>query len=966
MRRSITWRSVMPLCSFLVVFLTTVIVLESQQTVRFSHRWVFFLVGLAPWVWWLHHQGYHGLGRVRGLLALALRLILLGLFLMTLAGPRAVRENDDLALIYALDLSDSMSRPVQDEAIRYILETAGSKSEEDSVGLVLFGSDAAVELPPRQSFPFEAVNSQLAKDGTNLEKGLGLAAAVIPEENPGRIVLISDGTSTEGDVTTTLEQVHARGIAVDVLPVEMSLDKEAWLERIDLPTTVKVGESYEANVLLTALHQGSGTLIVQENGNEIFRQEVDFQTGKNRFTLPIYLREANYYEYTARLIMPEGEDGWEGNNVAVNDLFLRGKGKTLIVTNPDGDPRDWEPMVQALRESNRIIEIKDAYAFPRTAISLMPYDSVVFVNVPSDAFDAIQLEAVKRAVYSQGMGFLMVGGENSFGPGGYHRTPIEETLPVSMDIKQKKILPKGALVIILHTCEFEGGNTWGKRIAKQAVRVLGSEDEVGIVDYEGGKEQWIFPLTKVDNYERLAMKINQAQPGDMPTFAPTMQLAFDALKVNDAAMKHMIIISDGDPVPPTPPLVQAYVDGKISVSTIGINPHRPSDTAILESISEETGGRYYEPNDPEQLPSIFIKEAKTLKRSMIQNEPFTPRIEFPSPVLKGIDAAPELLGYVLTSAKPRSHTILRGPEDEEINPVLSTWRFGTGSAAAFTSDLSSNWGASWMRWDKYRAFVSQLLTEISRGEEESDLHLQVSASGNQGIISVEDHHDEPGFMEVQARVIGPDDREEVVTLSQVAPRQYHATFPLWGTGRYQVLAAGAGAGRSDKAISSLPVAYSPEYLQLQSNMKALKDIAERTGGRVLTGQETVLFDFERVTKESSRAVIDWFLILLACLVPLDVGLRRVQLDFSVIKGWFSRKKAKESSGKTMSALLKRKQAAVPETRRELARKAIVKPANKEAKPAPTTEPAPNDESNLSTTERLLARKRQREEERSDD
>ena len=203
MRSGVTWRSVVPLCLFLVAFLTTMIILESQQRVRLLHRWVFFLVGLAPWIWWLHHQGYHGLGRVLGLLALTLRLLLLGLFLMTLAGPRAMRENDDLALMYALDLSDSMSRPVQDEAIRYILETAGSKSEEDSVGLVLFGSDAAVELPPRQSFPFEAVNSQLSKDRTNLEKGLSLAAAVIPEENPGRIVLISDGTSTEGDVATT-------------------------------------------------------------------------------------------------------------------------------------------------------------------------------------------------------------------------------------------------------------------------------------------------------------------------------------------------------------------------------------------------------------------------------------------------------------------------------------------------------------------------------------------------------------------------------------------------------------------------------------------------------------------------------------------------------------------------------------------------------------------------------------------
>jgi hypothetical protein len=59
------------------------------------------------------------------------------------------KQHDKLSVMYALDLSDSMSRSVQDEAIRYILETAGGKEEDDEVGLVLFGRDAAVELPPR-------------------------------------------------------------------------------------------------------------------------------------------------------------------------------------------------------------------------------------------------------------------------------------------------------------------------------------------------------------------------------------------------------------------------------------------------------------------------------------------------------------------------------------------------------------------------------------------------------------------------------------------------------------------------------------------------------------------------------------------------------------------------------------------------------------------------------------------------
>lgn len=447
-----------------------------------------------------------------------------------------------------------------------------------------------MELPPRQSFPFEAINSQFARDGTNLENGLALAAAVIPEENPGRIILISDGTATEGDLNAVVTQLRARRIAVDVLPVGTSIEKEVWLERIDLPPAVKVGESYEAHVILTAIHEGEGTLVVQENGREIYREALGFETGKQRVTLPFYLREPGYYEYLARLLMADGEDHWVGNNVAVNDLFLRGEGKALVVTDPEGDARDWQALVQALEASGRKVEVRDSFAFPRNAVSLMPFNCVIFVNAPADVFDAAQLAAVKRAVYHQGLGYLMVGGQNSFGPGGYHRTAIEETLPVSMDIKQKKILPKGALVMILHTCEFAEGNTWGKRIARRAVQVLGSEDEVGVIDYEGGREQWLFPLMPVENYDHLIMKINQAQPGDMPSFAPTMELALAGLQASDAAMKHMIIISDGDPTPPVPGLLQAFVDGRISVSTVGINPHTPNDTAILQSIAEATGG----------------------------------------------------------------------------------------------------------------------------------------------------------------------------------------------------------------------------------------------------------------------------------------------------------------------------------------------------------------------------------------
>jgi hypothetical protein len=172
--------------------------------------------------------------------------------------------------------------------------------------------------------------------------------------------------------------------------------------------------------------------------------------------------------------------------------------------------------------------------------------------------------------------------------------------------------------------------------------------------------------------------------------------------------------------------------------------------------------------------------------------------------------------------------------------------------------------------------------------------------------------------------------------------------------------------RNEQAFGGFDVPYSPEYLRFKSNPIALKQIADHTGGRVLSQSDLDIFHPPRSTHESSRPVFDWFLIALACLIPLDVGLRRVQLDWQVIKGWFGFGK-KSGSTETMGALLQRKkevQAAITPAERP---KPVILATKPGAPPptisAPKTEPKPAgaDESDIpqSTTERLLARKRKR-------
>ncbi|MEZ6049090.1 MAG: VWA domain-containing protein [Planctomycetaceae bacterium] len=920
-KERITFARALPLLIFLTLFLGSMYVLDYLKVLVFGRPWMFALSIIMVWFWWMSLNGWSGLSPLRRTVSLIIRLSIVGLFIILLAEPRAVRISDVLSVMFVVDMSDSVSDSASEQAIGYARDVSidTAKPQTDETGLIVFGGNSAVEMPPNITFPYEgAINSRVDRGATNIEEALSLASAMLPEGNQGRVVLISDGIETEGNLNRVIDELKSRDIMIDVLPIEYTYDSEAWLERLDLPHSVKIGENYEASIVLSSLKAGKGKLKLYENSQLIAEQEVEFDSGKNRFVIPIQLRNAGYYEYTAELETDADTDNLTENNRMVNYLYIEGEGNILLVTDPAGDPEDWQDLERAIQESKRQVTMISPYQFPQDPLSLMPYDGIFFVNVSANEFDATQQQAMHDAVKNLGVGFAMMGGQNSYGPGGYHRTPIEEALPVTMDVSNKKVLPKAALAIILHTCEFDQGNTWGKRIAKQAVKVLSKQDEAGILIYGPQGEEWLFELTPTSEYEMMAQRINSAQIGDMPSFATTMQMAYDGLRASDASARHLIIISDGDPEPPAPSLIDQYRDvenggaNNISISMVAIFPHGGQDISVMRKIAELTKGRYYFPSDPNQLPSIFIKEAQTLQRTMIQNETVVPQEGFPSPIMKGIQSIPPLHGYVLTSikedAEPALQVINESEQGVDVDPILATWQYGLGKSAAFTSDLSMKWGRDWVNWEQYQAFVQQLVIHISKVHQQTSLSMWTYKEGNTGTIVVEDAAPQQDFLSVQAKIAGPEKRTETVMLKQVGPRRYEASVPLWGEGRYSIVAAGVSGDRNEQTVGAIINPYDTEYMEFQSKTVILRQIAEKTGGKELTSEPAAKEVFDRrESRESSQPIFDWFLISLACLIPLDVAFRRIQIDWYLISSWLSFGRGKSESTATMGTLLNRKQ-----------------------------------------------------------
>src|SRR5712671_2219597 len=80
------------------------------------------------------------------------------------------------------------------------------------------------------------------------------------------------------------------------------------------------------------------------------------------------------------------------------------------------------------------------------------------------------------------------------------------TWPVNMELDSKKVLPSGAVALVMHGMEFMNGNQIARDCALGVLEALGPQDEMGVVLWDG-TERWLFPMTKVGDKQDLGKKI---------------------------------------------------------------------------------------------------------------------------------------------------------------------------------------------------------------------------------------------------------------------------------------------------------------------------------------------------------------------------------------------------------------------------------------------------------------------------
>lgn len=843
---------------------------------QFTHPyWLLLALPALAWVFWLGWRTEAQLNPFRKWVALTIRVIVTLAVVFAMAGLQWLRPVEGMNVFFVLDRSQSIPSEQQDAARNLVNRLSARKEKADKAGAIVFGTDASIDRLPNEKIDLQRIEAVVDTERSDLAAAIRLGTAAFPETGQKRLVLMSDGNENIGDAMAAVMAAQPLGVTVDVVPLGVSRGNDIFVQKVQVPPKLKKGQPFEAKIFVQADQPAVVNVRLYRNEEFLGEQKVTLTKGKNLFTFPQTLTDPDFYSYDVRVDAPG--DVLPQNNRATAFTSVRGDPRVLVISS---EPEQDAQLAAALESARLEVKMGGVNVLPNSLAEMDSYDAIFLSNVSAGDLGRETMQLLESAVRDFGVGLVCVGGDQAYAAGGYRNTPLETTLPVSMELDSKKVLPKGAVALVMHGMEFANGNQVARDCALGVLAALGPDDEMGVVLWDG-TERWVHPMEKVGDKRAAGRNIAGMNQGDMPAFQGPMEKAYEALKKSSANLKHIIVFSDGDPTAPTAQLMQSIVGNRITASTVLIAGHSGPETMI--QIAEQGKGRFYNVTSPSMLPQIFIKETAVILKSAIYEEPFKPQVRSSSEVIRGIGAAeyPNLLGYVATSQKARAETPLWTHKGD---PLLAHWQYGLGRAVAFTSDARPKWARTWLSWEHYRHFWSQIAQWSLRRLENADFTTEVVVEGGQGVITVE-ALDEKGnyrnFLDLQTTVVGPKGDRQMVQLEQTGPGHYEAKFPTRDVGTYLMHLMEMERGRSvGSQVVGASVNFSPEFAAAEPNLNLLRRIAETGGGKLLDPKQFTDNPFlhDRRKTFQPQDLWEWLLKMAVVLFVVDVGVRRIQID----------------------------------------------------------------------------------------
>lgn len=844
---------------------------------------------------------------------LALRILLLSLVILALAGIQIRTPADNLTAVFVLDVSDSVTPEEQARGETIIQEAVRNMPSSDQAAIVVFGEEALVEQLTSDTRTLPDIASVPITTRTDIASALQLALALFPDDGAKRMVLLSDGRQNIGQAIEQAELAAVHGIELSYVPLgEQGSESEVLLESLEAPVSVRQGQNFDLTAEIYSNAATGAELRIFGEGQLLQSLDVVLESGINRFSSSVEAEESGFRRFSAQII-PDSDTRLQ-NNQASAFTVVHGPPRILIIEGPRDDAEAAQnpakAFAEALTAAKMQVTILPASETPTNLPALANFDAVILVDVPATALPTESMEALQVYVRDLGRGLLMTGGEQSFGAGGYLRTPIEDSLPVYMDVRNKEQEANLALVLAVdksgsmgrcHCDDPDLNQTYTRQesgqpkvdIAKEAIMraagALGDQDFLGVVTFDNAAK-WAVKIQKLVDPNSLEKAIGGIPAQGQTNLQSGVEAAYNSLLDVEARRKHIILLTDGW-VHETA-LLRKVGEMQEEGITLSVVAAGGGSALYLDELAQSGGGTYYPAADILRVPDFFLKETVTAVGRYIIEEPFYPLPGMSSPIMRNLNPTtlPPLYGYNGTTPKGTARLDLITPQGD---PLLASWQYGLGRAAAWTSDVENRWATQWLAWEEFPTFTAQLVGWTLPAPQVEGLTASARVEENRGIIELEalDESGEPlNFLYAHAALVGPDLSVTESKLAQIGPGRYQTEMQLSQAGTYLVrLGVNEGDDSLGQEILGLVVPYSPEYRASGTDLPFLSELARITGGEELAEpMAAFIHDLEATAK--AREIWQPLLLIVALLFPLDVAIRRVMLgrsDYEKARIWIT-------------------------------------------------------------------------------
>lgn len=822
------------------------------------------------------------------------RSAILVLVVLALVNPIFTTRSDKVTTVFVVDVSASLGGSVAEA--RAWVESALTEAGGSDWAVVEFGRDARVGTALGTDDYRRARGVE--DDATNIGRGLRLGESVLDGRTKERLVLVSDGRNNSGDLQAEIDRLKTLGMVVDVHTISGETRADAAVAGIDVPNSVSEGESFTATVEVLSTIFSSAQVQLSDESGVLATRPVDLEPGVNHVSFNVGPGEPGLRRLTATVTMP-GDDT-EENDSTVNAVQVKGPARVLLV---EGSRAGGSVLSNALEAAELVVDRVMTEDLPGLQ-ELSVYRAIVLVDVAARELGEERVATLDTFVRDLGRGLVAVGGVNSFGQGAYRDTHLEALLPVDSEPPDAEREVEVAEVLLIDTSEsmgachcaddgqttVEGGvnkTDISKAAAVRAIEALGIHDEVGVLAFSGNSE-WVIPLQVFPDQQTVEEGIGSLRPFGETRIVPALEQAAEALRQSDKPLKHIILFTDGftselpqegfaGPTGFSPRLLDAVRDIAYEGITVSVVGTGEGAIPALEQVAEVGLGRFYPGRDLNEIPEIFVKEARLAARSFINEGEFYPTVTGTSEAVRELASSPALRGYIATAAKPTADVQLRIGELSD--PLLASWRVGLGKTTVWTSDSGERWASDWATWGGFADFWADVVKDTfplegSEGE-------QISARITDELLTVRLEGAEawPAGTEADARVSYPDGTGEELRLERVSDFEFEVVTTARQGGTYAV-GVNVQTPEGDPIVLSAIATrtFAAEFLPGDPDPDLMASISTATGGRGEISSAQA-FDPEELPEGVTERSFRWLFLLIAALLwPVDVALRRLRLS----------------------------------------------------------------------------------------